>query len=253
MKNSSKNSLSLTLEELTNKKQILSKKQEELSQLLLDKEAFRKFQTLQRALIKDESNLATLKERLKQLDTTLSLKKDLVEAKRDEAKIGLEIEELCSQSSNETLKSVNKTFSRLIKESIGINASFYIEANTHNNIEFKASADDNTSISEGFSYTKDFSVCFDVALLVFYSDKDYYRFSYHDGIFESLHDRVKLKLIKAMRKLAEEHGLQFIITVLDSDIPENEEGSRVHFEENEIIKELSDNGNEGRLFKMDIF
>jgi uncharacterized protein YydD (DUF2326 family) len=46
---------------------------------------------------------------------------------------------------------------------------------------------------------------------------------------------------------------QFIITILDSDIPENKEGSKIHFIENEIIKELSDKGEEGRLFKMDMF
>ncbi|VVM18215.1 hypothetical protein BSPWISOXPB_130 [uncultured Gammaproteobacteria bacterium] len=158
-----------------------------------------------------------------------------------------------SQSNNKTLKGINKIFSYLIKESININASFYIETNKYNNIEFKANTDDGTSIDEGFSYTKVFSVCFDIALLVFYSSKGYYRFSYHDGIFESLDDRVKLRLIKALRKLAEQHGLQFIITILDSDIPENKEGSKIHFIENEIIKELSDKGEEGRLFKMDMF
>ncbi|VVM22016.1 hypothetical protein BSPWISOXPB_6174 [uncultured Gammaproteobacteria bacterium] len=47
--------------------------------------------------------------------------------------------------------------------------------------------------------------------------------------------------------------MQFIITILDSDIPENKEGSKIHFIENEIIKELSDKGEEGRLFKMDMF
>ncbi|CAC9437408.1 hypothetical protein BSPLISOX_346 [uncultured Gammaproteobacteria bacterium] len=248
-----KKSLSLTLEGLNKKKGSLSKKQEELSQLLLDKEAFKKFQALQKILIKDESNLATLKERLKQLDTTISLRKELETARIDATKTGLKIEELCSQSNNKTLKGINKIFSYLIKESININASFYIETNKYNNIEFKANTDDGTSIDEGFSYTKVFSVCFDIALLVFYSSKGYYRFSYHDGIFESLDDRVKLRLIKALRKLAEQHGLQFIITILDSDIPENKEGSKIHFIENEIIKELSDKGKEGRLFKMDMF
>ncbi|VVM18214.1 hypothetical protein BSPWISOXPB_129 [uncultured Gammaproteobacteria bacterium] len=90
-----KKSLSLTLEGLNKKKGSLSKKQEELSQLLLDKEAFKKFQALQKILIKDESNLATLKERLKQLDTTISLRKELETARIDATKTGLKIEELC--------------------------------------------------------------------------------------------------------------------------------------------------------------
>jgi hypothetical protein len=46
-----------------------------------------------------------------QLDTTISLRKELETARIDATKTGLKIEELCSQSNNKTLKGINKIFS----------------------------------------------------------------------------------------------------------------------------------------------
>jgi uncharacterized protein YydD (DUF2326 family) len=56
-----------------------------------------------------------------------------------------------------------------------------------------------------------------------------------------------------MRKLAKEHNLQLIISVLDSDLPQLENESRVDFPESEIIRHLDDTGDSGRLFKMPSF
>ncbi len=56
-----------------------------------------------------------------------------------------------------------------------------------------------------------------------------------------------------MREISESHGLQFIISVLDSDIPISETGERIYFPSNEIIRELHDEGNSGRLFRMPAF
>jgi len=246
--NNAKESLSSSLGKAIQEKASLSKKQEELSQLLLDKEAFQKFQNLQKILIKDKSRLATLEEKLIQLDTTTTLKTQLIEVEADERRIGVKVEELCAQSVNETLKKVNVIFSSLVKKSIGINVSFYVASNTHGNIVFDTATDDNTDKSKGHSYNKTLAICFDIALLVFYSSDEYYRFSYHDGMFESLDDRVKSRLVKELRVLAEKHGLQFIITMLDSDMPKE-----INFTQDEMIKELSDKGKEGRLFRMDMF
>lgn len=97
------------------------------------------------------------------------------------------------------------------------------------------------------------AACFDVALLTHYSSSEYYRFAYHDGLFESLDDRVKLRLIDAWRLLANRNNLQLIITVLDTDVPENDQGSKVHFHSAEIVRELNDKGDDGRLFRMNKF
>lgn len=248
-----KTTLKQKLNSLINDKEELSAKQEELSQLLLDKEAFRKFQNLQKILIRDKSHLATLEERLERLNDTMSLKEELVYAKRDNGEIGLEIEKLCKQSENNTLQSINEIFSKLVKSSIGIDASFYAQVNAQKNIEFDIAVHDDTAVNKGYSYTKALALCFDVALMVFYSKQQYSRFSYHDGALESLDDRVKLRLINSLRELSIENKLQFIITVLHSDIPEDSNNQKVYFTQEEIIRELHDKGNDGRLFKMDKF
>lgn len=88
--------------------------------------------------------------------------------------------------------------------------------------------------------------------LLIHSKESFYRFGYHDGLLESLDDRIKVKLIKLWRELAGQNGLQFIITVLDSDLP-IENGVRQHFPKDEVIRELNDKGDEGRLFRMPAF
>ena len=45
-------------------------------------------------------------------------------------------------------------------------------------------------------------------------------------------------------------GLQQIITVIDSDLPLLEDGSRMAFDKSEVVRLLHDQGDEGRLFRM---
>ncbi|HEH9402252.1 TPA: DUF2326 domain-containing protein, partial [Aeromonas sobria] len=85
-----------------------------------------------------------------------------------------------------------------------------------------------------------------------YANGDFYRFCYHDGILESLDDRLKLNLIKEWREISTTNELQFIITVLDSDLPLIDD-KKTYFSSNEIIRELNDHGDNGRLFRMPAF
>lgn len=74
--------------------------------------------------------------------------------------------------------------------------------------------------------------------------------AYHDGLLESLDDRVKLRLVNAWRVLSKMNKLQLIITVLDTDVPEDDSGNKIYFKQEEVIRELNDKGDSGRLFKM---
>jgi uncharacterized protein YydD (DUF2326 family) len=75
------------------------------------------------------------------------------------------------------------------------------------------------------------------------------RFVYHDGVFESLDDRKKLNLLAVMREYAS-FGLQFVITLIDSELPAPAKGDESIFADEEIVLRLHDEGPEGRLFKM---
>src|ERR1035441_5103052 len=75
------------------------------------------------------------------------------------------------------------------------------------------------------------------------------RFVYHDGVFESLDDRKKEKLLAAIRRYAE-LGIQPTITLIDSDLPARTKDAGSVFDENEIVLTLHDENDQGRLFKM---
>ena len=85
-----------------------------------------------------------------------------------------------------------------------------------------------------------------MALARAYTEQGYHLFLYHDGVFESLDDRLKEKLLAIMREYSE-YGLQQIITLIYADIP-NGNDNFIH--PDEIIKILHDQDDSGLLFKM---
>ncbi|ELA9874939.1 DUF2326 domain-containing protein [Vibrio parahaemolyticus] len=237
----------------SNKREELSARQEELSSILVEKESFKKYKLLQSKVSKKEANLAVLEERLAKIDTASELKKCLHSTESEEEKVIERIEALGRQKNNTTLDSIVSKFNDIIKSTVNIDSYFYFEFNKEGNPEYKIGMVDETTVNKGHSYTKLMSAALDVSLLVHYSDSGYYRFAYHDGIYESLEDRVKVKVIEKWREIAEKNKLQLIITVLDSDIPEGEDGQKIHFKQHEIIRELHDRGDAGRLFRIPKF
>ena len=59
----------------------------------------------------------------------------------------------------------------------------------------------------------------------------------------------KFALLKLLREFAAETGVQYIFSVIQSEMPIQEDGHRLEFAGNEIIRELSDIGTKGRLFQ----
>lgn len=248
-----KQSLMKNLSVLTEEQGELSNEQERLSGLLIEKEAFKKYRSLQDRNRKDEARLSVLRERLEKLDSAAVLRSRLTETQREEDELAEELVKASRQSENGVIKNVNAIFGVLVKDILGVDAYFYMVINKEGNPQFNVGVTDETSVFEGHSFKKVMAACFDAALLIHYSDSQYYRFSYHDGLLESLEDKVKIRLIDMWRVAAERNKLQLIVTVLDADIPENSLGSKVYFNKGEIIRELHDRGGSGRLFRMKKF
>lgn len=144
---------------------------------------------------------------------------------------------------------VKSSFKEVVKAVLNANALLSVAINSNDNVEFKASLlnDKNkpTSAIDGHSYKKLLCIAFDIAVFTSRLDERFVHFVYHDGVFESLEDRKKIKLIEQVR-FACDSGLQYIMTLIDTDLPADFE-----FEESEILFELHDKGAEGRLFKME--
>src|SRR5262249_9171921 len=110
-----------------------------------------------------------------------------------------------------------------------------------------------TSEGKGTSYKKMLCAAFDMALLETYTDKSFYRFVYHDGILEGFDNRVKTRFMNAVSKFWETYKLQYILTVIDADLPRGIDDSRIPFPEGTIVREFHDAGDHGRLFNMPKF
>jgi uncharacterized protein YydD (DUF2326 family) len=231
----------------------LNETQKKLSLLLIEKSLFDKFKILQAKFSREESRLAVLEERLKQADTASTLQKTLGEIEQRKSELSQQLDAETRMRDNQTLEKAVKLFSEYVEIVLNINIFFFAETNKEGNVEFRINLKDQSSVTDGFSYTRVISAIFDLMLLSLYHDKQFYRFVYHDGLLESLDDRVKVKLIKLWRKTAKKQNLQLIISVLDSDLPIEKSGEKHYFKENEIIRELHDRGNNGRLFRMDAF
>ncbi|MEZ5530712.1 MAG: DUF2326 domain-containing protein [Porticoccaceae bacterium] len=228
------------------------RKQQELTSVLLQKDAFEKYKNLQKRLSSEESRVAVLKDRLDKIDLASDLSNKLEKAVLEKNQAAKNLESHTKVRGNNVLTHAVTIFSELIDKILNISAFFYTETNKDGNIQFKIGLRDQTSINEGFSYTRVISAIFDATLLILYSKKDFYKFCYHDGLLESLDDRLKIRLIDVWRRVSSDNGLQFIITVLDSDLPLKNE-KKEYFNSDEIIRELHDRGAEGRLFKMNAF
>ena len=129
--------------------------------------------------------------------------------------------------------------------------------NEKGNLEFSAGILDETgkmtSESMGHTYKKLLCIAFDLSVLRSYSEMKFIKFVFHDGIFESLDDRKKLNLINIMREYTKKYNIQNVITLIDSDLPIDEDENRFIFEKEEIIKILHDEGTDGRLFNMQVW
>jgi uncharacterized protein YydD (DUF2326 family) len=195
------------------------------------------------------TRVAVLSERLAKIDLASELGQKLEDAESVRKFAAKKLESETKVRGNQTLTRAVSIFSEMVDKILDMAAFFYTDTNREGNIQFKIGLQDQTAINEGFSYTRVLSALFDATLLVLHSNSDFYRFCYHDGILESLDDRLKIKLINEWRALSLSNNLQFIITVLDSDLPLNND-KKEYFKDTEIIRTLHDKGDDGRLFKM---
>ncbi len=143
-------------------------------------------------------------------------------------------------------------FNSIVENVISRKAVLSTPLNSEGHIEFNVDILDSkgkaTSAASGNTYKKLLCIAFDMAILRAYSEVKFPRFIFHDGIFESLDDRKKMLLIANIREYSA-YGIQHIVTLIDSELPESK-GNKFNFTENEIILKLHDEGDDGQLFMM---
>ncbi|MCI4625510.1 MAG: DUF2326 domain-containing protein [Candidatus Magnetoovum sp. WYHC-5] len=221
--------------------------------VLKNYDSYEKFKYYQKELAQIDSDIARLEEKFANLNKVEEIEKQLKAIKNaiEEFKEKIKIEIL---SDNRFYKKIRKTFNEIISTILDVPAILSISQNDNGNIEFHTDIQNPNKIettAEGYgtTYKKLLCMAFDLSILITYSQNSFYKFVFHDGVFEGLDDRIKINFINLIRDICREHNLQYILTVIDSDIPINEDEKKIAFYNEEIALTLHDRDATGRLFK----
>lgn len=254
--------LSLKIEEQKNTNQGLKElqtKKTELLSYIQDTDAFKKFKTYQKTVIKAESEIITLKAKLGAIDIIGNKEKIIkkYKTKLDDIieKINIEIN---TTDTNETYKNIRTAFAEYYKMILSEIALLSLRINNQNNIDFnepkvqnKQNSKLTTQQGDGFTYGKLFCVCFDLALLTTYNKQSFFRFVYHDDVFANQDNRLKLKLLNLTKNICETYDLQYIFTIIKDDVPYDKDKLPIVFTDGEKVLTLHDKDKTGTLFGFD--
>lgn len=127
--------------------------------------------------------------------------------------------------------------------------------NSNDNVEFlppkvhgKTGEKKETAKDEGNTYKKLLCVAFDLAILSAYNSESFYRFVYHDDVLSQQGFGIKNRLLKLINELSQEYDLQYIFSVIKSDLPHDDSDNIIYFPPNEVVLSLHDKDSTGTLF-----
>lgn len=232
----------------------LNSKKEDLLSVLQDTDTFKKFKTYQKALAKKEEELNEVNSKISYIDLIFS-KEDEIEDKKSDIESTIDKLKFLHRHTeeNEKYDDIRKKFNLYYKEIMNesANISWYLNAN--NNIEFPPpkvldNTNKSTAKDEGTTYKKILCVVFDLAILASYNNQSFFRFIYHDDVLSTQDNGIKLRLLELIDKLAKEYNIQYILSVIKSDLPVDEKDEIIYFKEKEIVLQLNDKNEEGTLF-----
>lgn len=227
------------------------KEQERSAKILVltDVDVYDKFKVYQKELATLEAELTLLREKLRLIECSSTIRAE-IELLKDKRKTY--VDDINKAIAGRSHAEINKIFNQIVTEVTDTNAIISIKQNVDSNVEFAAdyqtTAHITTSEADGTSYKKLLCVAFDLALLISYSSHSFYKFVYHDGVLEGLDDRVKQRLITITQRICSEYGLQYILSLIDSDIPQNIEAPNLEFPIDTICLDLNDIDDSGKLF-----
>jgi uncharacterized protein YydD (DUF2326 family) len=225
--------------------------------IIRNADTFKKFKLLQSELADQRVELAYLEGQLKKMDAVAEIERNIrsLRKRREDQATAIE---LSLQRGSGIKTSITQLFSRYVRRVLNIHGEFIVTQNRSGNIEFEVKTKDavgnDTSQSDGHTYRRLLCALFDLATLKALESLQFYHFVYHDGIFEGLDNRVKLRLLELIRECIGSGNIQYIFSVIESDLPRSlETDLPLAFTDDEVVLVLHDRGDGGRLFKMPPF
>lgn len=243
------NGINSKLEELNNRK-------ESLLSFLKDTDTFRRLKVYQKDLAKLESELLQLRERLKVIDIIIEEDKKKEDLREEIQKTIKEIKDISNHTENNTkYKLVRELFSKYFFEVMDEDTYISWSINTNNNVDFKPPViktkdklSKDTAKDEGRTYKKILCVIFDLSILVVYNVESFFRFVYHDDVLSQQDNGIKNRLLRLIEFVTTKYDIQYILSVIKSDLPTDEEDNPIYFSKSDIVLELNDKNESGTLF-----
>ncbi len=209
---------------------------------------------LQKDLAKQLSRIAYLDEQKKKLEQVALIATQARERERERGRVVDEIKTVVS-TNNPIFERFAKIFNNYCQRVLDHEGIFYFYVNTNNNLDYRiglglsGQSGITSSQGEGTSYKKLVCALFDLALLRVYKDAPFFHFVFHDGVLEALDNRKKEALLDIVREEIADGKTQYILTLIEADLPRDTTGKVIKFTDDEIVLRLHDEGNDGRLFK----
>jgi uncharacterized protein YydD (DUF2326 family) len=248
------------IETLTKNRNTLDLERQNKLSVIKDVDTLSKYKSLQKDLIEANTEVRILQNQIDKLESAKTIRETIKELENEQRRLTNQIENF-PDAAPPIYMSIAEVFHSFVKITLDITGNFYIKANENGNIEYRIDTEEATinsnvkvtSQSKGTTYRKLLCALFDLAVLSVYSDKRFFHFAYHDGILEGLDNRKKIALLNLIREVCKSKGIQYILTLIESDIPRDENDKKIEFLSSEIILKLSDDGDKGRLFRMASF
>lgn len=244
------------LKEINNSLIELNGNKENLMSFLKDTDAFKKFKYFQKDLVKIEGQLLKLKEKLNTIDLILGKERERETLHKDIENTVNELKDIYQHTENNLKYSEIRTkFSTFYKKVMDEDAIIYWNINTNNNVDFipprvqtKGEIKKETAKDDGTTYKKLLCIVFDLAILCTYNKESYYRFVYHDDALSQQDNGIKTRLLELIREVTTKYDLQYMLSVIKSDLPTDGDQMPIYFTDEEIILKLHDKDPSGTLF-----
>src|ERR1035437_2386745 len=244
--------------DLATKKAEIDERRSQCYEILQEHDTFRKFKVLQKEQAVQRAEVEAKLLQIRKLQELLTAEQNPTAMYQERAKVIAEIEAEVA-AGTEIQSKINNEFARMVNKVLSLSGRVYLRTNQNGNIEPEQTSDPynveagQSSQGDGTTYKRLLCILFDLAVLKAYAKKHFFRFVYHDGILETMDARKKIELLKLLKEFAEETGVQCIFSVIQSEMPVSQDGKRIEFSPDQIIRELSDDASRGRLFRMASF
>lgn len=241
-------SANIRLQQIKEELKNLNLRRSDILSLLKERDVFVKFKEYQKEIIKIESELAHYRERIANIDSIDKFNDKLSEYKEKVNALSVKIKDNIDEN-NEIYQKVKDIFGEIVNQVLGQLAVIVVAPNKRSgNVDFSPitlSSDnsDATGETDGYTATKVQCSAFALAVLAVYSKESYFRFAYHDGLFESWGDNPKMNFIMLIKEICAQYNLQYIVSMIKSDVP-----AGYQFDESEKIAILDENN---KLFGID--